>query len=83
MERSSWEWVGGKGVTTVAEWDLICGDQYKKGLAQTVFFIGLLFGKHCPCNLVCGFRMGSRFRTQILGFETLSPFRSAVSDASS
>ena len=83
MERSSWEWVGGKGVTTVAEWDLICGDHYKKGLAQTVFFIGLLFGKHFPCNLVYGFWMGSGFGTQILRFGTQSPFRSAVSDASS
>lgn len=46
MDRSLWEWVGGKGFSTVSQWDLICGDEYKKGLAQSLFFIGGLFGKH-------------------------------------
>ncbi len=46
MDSSLWEWVGGKGVSTVSEWNLVCGDEYKRGLAQSVFFIGGLFVEH-------------------------------------
>ncbi len=48
MDSSLWEWVGGKGVSTVSEWNLVCGDEYKRGLVQSVFFIGGLFGEHLP-----------------------------------
>jgi hypothetical protein len=46
MDSSLWEWVGGKGMSTVSEWNLVCGDEYKRGLVQSVFFIGCLFGEH-------------------------------------
>ena len=45
MDRSLWEWTHGKSESTVSEWDLICGNTYKKGLAQSSFFIGCLIGK--------------------------------------
>ncbi|CAK9214013.1 unnamed protein product [Sphagnum troendelagicum] len=51
MDSSLWEWVGGKGVSTVSEWNLVCGDEYKRGLAQSVFFIGGLFGAGVFGNL--------------------------------
>eukprot|EP01018_Ginkgo_biloba_P011218 Gb_22848 [translate_table: standard] len=44
MEQNSWEWVGGQAVSTVSEWGLICGDKYKVGVVQSVFFIGCLLG---------------------------------------
>jgi len=40
MDSSLWEWVGGKGLSTVSEWNLVGGDEYKRGPAQSVFFIG-------------------------------------------
>ncbi|GAB2284618.1 Organic cation/carnitine transporter 4 [Dionaea muscipula] len=40
----SWEWVGGGGVSTVADWGLICGDKYKVGLVQALFFAGCMIG---------------------------------------
>ncbi|CAK9216264.1 unnamed protein product, partial [Sphagnum troendelagicum] len=51
MDSSLWEWVGRKGVSTVSEWNLVCGDEYKRGLAQSVFFIGGLFGAGVFGNL--------------------------------
>ena len=47
-----WEWVGGPGVSTVSEFNLICGDEYKVGLAQSVLFIGGFLGKS-SLVLVC------------------------------
>ncbi|CAM6014826.1 unnamed protein product, partial [Sphagnum balticum] len=44
MDPSAWEWVGGPGISTVSEWGLICGHDYKIGLAQSAFFIGGLLG---------------------------------------
>ncbi|CAM6051675.1 unnamed protein product [Sphagnum compactum] len=44
MDPSAWEWVGGPGISTVSEWGLICGHEYKIGLAQSAFFIGGLLG---------------------------------------
>lgn len=44
MDPSVWEWVGGKGISTVSEWGLICGDEYKVGLAQSAFFVGAFMG---------------------------------------
>jgi OCT family organic cation transporter-like MFS transporter 4/5 len=45
MDRRSWEWAGGNSQSTVSEWDLVCaGGSYKKGLAQSAFFVGCLIG---------------------------------------
>ncbi|KAF7112161.1 hypothetical protein RHSIM_RhsimUnG0254400 [Rhododendron simsii] len=44
LEPGSWEWVGGLGSTTVAEWGLVCGDKYKVGLVQSLFFGGCMIG---------------------------------------
>ncbi|KAF7822829.1 organic cation/carnitine transporter 4 [Senna tora] len=40
----SWEWVGGFGSSTVAEWGLVCGDKFKVGLVQSLFFTGCMIG---------------------------------------
>ncbi|XP_058091583.1 organic cation/carnitine transporter 4-like [Magnolia sinica] len=40
----TWEWIGGPGVSTVAEWGLVCGEKYKVGLAQSAFFAGCMVG---------------------------------------
>ncbi|KAF8409461.1 hypothetical protein HHK36_005537 [Tetracentron sinense] len=40
----SWEWIGGSGSSTVAEWGLVCGEKYKVGLAQSLFFGGCMIG---------------------------------------
>lgn len=45
MDPRFWEWVGGPGVSTVSQFNLICGDEYKVGLAQSVFFIGGFLGE--------------------------------------
>ncbi|KAK7262675.1 hypothetical protein RJT34_30250 [Clitoria ternatea] len=44
LEPGSWEWVGGTGTSTVAEWDLLCGDKFKVGLVQAMFFGGCMIG---------------------------------------
>ncbi|KAJ4763574.1 Organic cation/carnitine transporter 4 [Rhynchospora pubera] len=41
---SGWEWVGGPGSSIVAEWGLVCGEKYKVGLVQAVFFAGCMVG---------------------------------------
>lgn len=42
------EWAGGGGsgaaASTVVEWGLVCGQRYKVGLAQAVFFAGCMIG---------------------------------------
>ncbi|KAL1537749.1 Organic cation/carnitine transporter 4 [Salvia divinorum] len=43
-EAAAWEWVGGKGSSTVAEFGLICGEKYKVGLVQALFFAGCMVG---------------------------------------
>lgn len=50
MKPGSWEWVDGRRSSTVAEWSLICGDKYKVGLAQSMFFIGCMIGN--PLTLI-------------------------------
>uniref|UniRef100_A0A5B6YRA3 Organic cation/carnitine transporter 4-like n=1 Tax=Davidia involucrata TaxID=16924 RepID=A0A5B6YRA3_DAVIN len=42
LEPGSWEWIGGPTSSTVAEWGLICGDKYKVGLVQALFFGGCM-----------------------------------------
>ncbi|KAL9679382.1 hypothetical protein QQ045_017241 [Rhodiola kirilowii] len=44
MAEGSWEWVGGAGQSTAEEWGLICGDKYKIGLVQALFFGGCMIG---------------------------------------
>jgi OCT family organic cation transporter-like MFS transporter 4/5 len=44
LEPGSWEWIGGAGSSTVAEWGLICGEKYKVGLVQALFFGGCMLG---------------------------------------
>ncbi|XP_057740952.1 organic cation/carnitine transporter 4-like [Arachis stenosperma] len=39
-----WEWVAGRGSSTVSEWGLICGDKFKVGLVQALFFAGCMVG---------------------------------------
>lgn len=44
LKRNQWEWNGGRKVSVVTEWDLVCGESYKAGLVGSVFFTGFLFG---------------------------------------
>ncbi|PON55757.1 Major facilitator, sugar transporter-like [Parasponia andersonii] len=44
LEPGSWEWTGGPGSSTVAQWGLVCGDKYKVGLVQALFFGGCMIG---------------------------------------
>ncbi|GMP52665.1 hypothetical protein CsSME_00018390 [Camellia sinensis var. sinensis] len=44
LEPGSWEWIGGSASSTVAEWGLICGQKYKVGLVQSLFFGGCMIG---------------------------------------
>ncbi|KAG2682099.1 hypothetical protein I3760_11G175000 [Carya illinoinensis] len=44
LKPGSWEWNGGLGSSTVAEWGLVCGQKYRVGLAQAVFFGGCMIG---------------------------------------
>ncbi|OMP04542.1 General substrate transporter [Corchorus olitorius] len=44
VEPGSWEWEGGPGSSTVAQWGLVCGDKYKVGLVQALFFGGCMIG---------------------------------------
>lgn len=41
---SSWQWIAGKDASTVSEWSLICGDKFKVGLVQALFFAGCMIG---------------------------------------
>ncbi|XP_022874750.1 organic cation/carnitine transporter 4-like [Olea europaea var. sylvestris] len=44
VEPGSWVWIGGSGSSTVAEFGLICGEKYKVGLVQALFFGGCMIG---------------------------------------
>ncbi|XP_057968237.1 organic cation/carnitine transporter 4 [Malania oleifera] len=44
LEPGSWEWVGGPWSSTAAEWGLVCGEKYKVGLVQALFFAGCMVG---------------------------------------
>jgi MFS transporter, OCT family, solute carrier family 22 (organic cation transporter), member 4/5 len=47
---AGWEWAGGAAASTVAEWGLVCGERYKVGLAQAVFFAGCMIGQCAYLN---------------------------------
>ncbi|RRT70459.1 hypothetical protein B296_00029258, partial [Ensete ventricosum] len=38
------DWPVGAAASTVAEWGLVCGQRYKVGLAQSIFFLGCMIG---------------------------------------
>ncbi|KAG6600748.1 Organic cation/carnitine transporter 4, partial [Cucurbita argyrosperma subsp. argyrosperma] len=44
MEPGWWRWSGATGISTVSEWGLICGEKYKVGLVQAMFFGGCMIG---------------------------------------
>ncbi|XP_076899225.1 organic cation/carnitine transporter 4-like [Bidens hawaiensis] len=45
LEPGSWRWVdGSEGWSKVAEWGLVCGEKYKVGLVQALFFAGCMIG---------------------------------------
>ncbi|CAN1252782.1 Organic cation/carnitine transporter 4 [Linum perenne] len=44
LAPGSWEWVGGSGGSTVAQWGLVCEDRFKVGLVQAAFFAGCMIG---------------------------------------
>ncbi|KAL6535771.1 Organic cation/carnitine transporter 4 [Orobanche hederae] len=44
LEPGSWEWIGGSGSSSVAEFGLICSEKYKVGLVQALFFGGCMIG---------------------------------------
>jgi OCT family organic cation transporter-like MFS transporter 4/5 len=47
---AGWVWAQGSGSSTVAEWGLVCGERYKVGLAQAVFFAGCMIGTSVLCS---------------------------------
>lgn len=51
FEPGSWEWVGGADASTVSEWGLVCGDKFKVGLVQALFFGGCMIGEFFFFNL--------------------------------
>ncbi|KAI7734171.1 hypothetical protein M8C21_016388, partial [Ambrosia artemisiifolia] len=44
LQPGTWRWDGGSAVSTVAEWGLVCGEKYKVGLVQALFFGGCMIG---------------------------------------
>lgn len=52
FDPGSWEWAGGSGSSTVAEWGLVCGEKYKVGLVQAVFFGGCMIGHFFSLSLL-------------------------------
>lgn len=43
LDREAWTWVDAKA-SIVSEWDLVCAHEYKVQLADSIFFLGFLFG---------------------------------------
>ncbi|XBI95233.1 hypothetical protein VPH35_031743 [Triticum aestivum] len=41
---AGWEWEQGSGSSTVAKWGLVCGERYKVGLVQAIYFAGCMMG---------------------------------------
>ncbi|KAI5075437.1 hypothetical protein GOP47_0009513 [Adiantum capillus-veneris] len=44
LASSLWKWVDGEDASTVSQWGLICGNSYKVGLVQCLFFLGISIG---------------------------------------
>ncbi|KAK6946827.1 Major facilitator, sugar transporter-like [Dillenia turbinata] len=45
FKPGSWEWIGGSGSSTVAPWGLICGEKFKVGLVQSLYFASCMIGR--------------------------------------
>ena len=81
-----WEWAGGGAAassSTVAEWGLVCGERYKVGLAQAVFFAGCMIGQ---CSLCCARRSPRTHGALIRSFHFAVPcvyYLGSFSDARS
>jgi OCT family organic cation transporter-like MFS transporter 4/5 len=54
---TGWEWAQGSGSSTVAEWGLICGQRYKVGLVQAVFFAGCMIGTYVKTRECSGSKL--------------------------
>ncbi|MFS7984655.1 hypothetical protein Hanom_Chr11g00989031 [Helianthus anomalus] len=46
LQPGSWRWDSSEGWSTVAEWGLVCGQKYKVGLVQALFFFGCMIGNN-------------------------------------
>ncbi|KAL1811513.1 hypothetical protein ACET3Z_021578 [Daucus carota] len=44
LDEDVWQWSSGTASSTVSEWGLICGEKYKVGLVQAIFFGGCMIG---------------------------------------
>ncbi|KAF6174645.1 hypothetical protein GIB67_006297 [Kingdonia uniflora] len=44
LKSGTWEWVGGKGGSTIAEWGLVCDHKFRAGIPSSLFFLGSLIG---------------------------------------
>ncbi|XP_043717954.1 organic cation/carnitine transporter 1-like [Telopea speciosissima] len=44
VEPGYWEWIGGNGSSTIAEWGLVCDRKFRAGVPASLFFIGSLLG---------------------------------------
>ena len=44
LPPGSWEWVDKPNTSIVTEWALFCGERYKVGLVEAVFFCGCMIG---------------------------------------
>lgn len=55
LDPGSWEWSGGSGSSTAAEWELVCKNKYKVGLVQALFFGGCMIGESTqfPSLITC------------------------------
>ncbi|KAH0987039.1 hypothetical protein GBA52_014216 [Prunus armeniaca] len=51
LEPGSWEWTGGLGSSTVAEWGLVCEEKYKVGLARALFFGGCMIAPNTRTSI--------------------------------
>jgi hypothetical protein len=68
FEPGSWDWVGGAGSSTVAQWGLVCGEKYKVGLVQAVFFGGCMIGEYDQLSLFVFFSFLSAIYLDLLVF---------------
>ncbi|KAK9057019.1 hypothetical protein SSX86_024385 [Deinandra increscens subsp. villosa] len=44
LKPGLWRWGASEGWSTVAEWGLVCGQKYKVGMVQALFFCGCMIG---------------------------------------
>ncbi|KAK1439999.1 hypothetical protein QVD17_05824 [Tagetes erecta] len=51
LQPGSWRWDDSEGWSTVAEWGLVCGQKYKVGLVQALFFCGSMIAANNTTEL--------------------------------